>query len=309
MDRVFLECLDELEVELFDTGVLRREEPTNGPALSTFEPPNLETRLGSVTAVPQGPQSSSEPWQRTDVLDCLGKAPVRRTIHLRRILGPVNSTTDTTSGTSKSETTSTSREGRCPDRIRSRHIRSPWHVFKQDLMKFNLQTVKFEADAMRMLNGARLSVNGLYSIVGVVWLIASGINFSSTAALRFADLVELPSNNTMGPVNARPFQDVRMNHGIGNREERLGRFLTTRAPILQHVKMFAGINDHLHSRGSLSRLREPTTMEDAVWLAVKEVLESMCEIVDPLREGAFPKKKHQMPYMRCPRDMHISWMD
>ena len=91
---------------------------------------------------------------------------------------------------------------------------------------------------MRMLNGARFSVNGLYSITGVDWLIAAGINFSSTIALRFADQEGLPSNNLMGPVNARPLQDVKLNHDEGNREERPGRFLTTRAPIGQHVKMF-----------------------------------------------------------------------
>ena len=60
----------------------------------------------------------------------------------------------------------------------------------------------------------------------------------STSALKFADLEGLPSNNTMGPVNARPLQDVRLNHDEGNREERPGRFLVTRAPIGQHVKMF-----------------------------------------------------------------------
>ena len=83
---------------------------------------------------------------------------------------------------------------------------------------------------MRMLNGARLSVSGLYSITGVDWLIAAGIN-SSTTALRFAHLEGLPSNNTMGPVNARPLQDVKLNHDEGNREERPGRFLTTRATV------------------------------------------------------------------------------
>ena len=103
-------------------------------------------------------------------------------------------------------------------------------------MKLNLQTVSFAADAMRMLNGARLSVNGLCSITGVDWLIAAGINFSSTTAMRFADLEGLTSNNTMGPVKARPLQDVKMNHDEGNREERPGRFLTTRALIGQHVK-------------------------------------------------------------------------
>ena len=33
MNRVFQERLDELEVEIFDTGVLRREETANEPAL------------------------------------------------------------------------------------------------------------------------------------------------------------------------------------------------------------------------------------------------------------------------------------
>ena len=141
-------------------------------------------------------QSSSEPGQRTDVQDRLGEAPVRRTIHRWRRLGPVNpmeETTSTSRADTRSETTSASREERRPDRG---------------------------------------------SITGVDWLIAAGTNFSSTTALRFADLEGLPSNNTMGPVNARPLQDVRLNHDEGNREERPGRFLTTRPPIGQHAKMF-----------------------------------------------------------------------
>ena len=96
--------------------------------------------------------------------------------------------------------------------------------------------MSFAADAMRMLNGAILSVNGLYAITGVDWLISAGINFSSTTALKFADLEGLPSNNTMGPVSARPLQDVKLNRDEGNREERPGRFLTTRAPIGKHVR-------------------------------------------------------------------------
>ena len=76
-----------MEVKLFDTGVLKQEETTNEPALSTFVPPNLESRLVSVPAVTYRPQSSGEPGQRTDVLDRLGEAPVRRTNHPRRRLG------------------------------------------------------------------------------------------------------------------------------------------------------------------------------------------------------------------------------
>ena len=117
----------------------------------------------------------------------------------------------------------------------SRPIPSPWHIYKQDLMKSNLETMRFAADAMRMLNGARLSVNGLYSIAGVDWLMAAGINFNSTTALRFAGLEGLTSNNTMGPVNERSLQVVKLNHDEGNREKRPGKFLTTRAPIGQHV--------------------------------------------------------------------------
>ena len=206
MKRVFLERMIKMEVELFDTGVLKKEETTNEPTISTFVPLNLETRLGTVTAMTYRPQISSKPGQRTDRL---GEAPIRRTIHPIRKLGPVKSTvemTSTSTSETRSETTSTSREERRPERnslMWSRPILSPWHMYKQDLMKLNLQTVRFAADAMRMLNGARLSVSGLYSITGVDCLIAAGINFSSTTALRFADLEELPSNNTMGPVNAR----------------------------------------------------------------------------------------------------------
>ena len=236
-------------------------------------------------------------------------------------------------------------------------------------------------------------------------MIAAGINFSSTTALRFAVLDGLPSNNTMSSVNARPLQDVKLNHDHynmrlshdeGNREERPGRFLITRAPIGQHVKMFrqlktlpghvkervypkqvnqegdvqrygglkaikkdetifaaydkaemrkakimivansdfvhtskslfwpdvimlaavdldlmqsvsmaigvqrqtemnpitivfAGINDHVHSRDFLSRLRDPTTAEAAVRPAIKDILESMGEVVDTLKESSFTK--------------------
>ena len=53
--------------------------------------------------------------------------------------------------------------------------------------------------------------------------------------------------------------------------------------------VFAGINDNLHSRGFLSRLREPTTAESAVWPAIKDILESVGEVVDTLKEGSFTK--------------------
>ena len=249
MNRVFQERLDELEVELFDTGVLKEEGALNEPVITTFVPPSLETHLGTVPAVTNyRQQSSSEPGQRTDVQDRLGEAPMRRTINPRRKLGlvnPMKETASTSRSDTRSETTRTSREERRPNRsslMWSRPIPFPWHIYKDDLMKLYLQTVSFAADAMRMLNRARLLVSGLYSITGVDWLIAAGVNFSSTTALRFADLEGLPSNSTMGPVNARSLQDVKLNHDEGNLEERPGRFLITRAPIGQHVKMFRQLN-------------------------------------------------------------------
>ena len=224
LNRIFQERLNELEVELFDTGVLKKEGASNEPAITNFVSPSLETRLGTVPTVKNyRQQSSSEPGHRTDVQDRLGEAPMRRTINPRRRLRPVNSmeeTTSTSKSDTRSDTTSTIREERRPDRgylMWSRPILSPWHMYKDDLMKRELQKVSFAVDARRMLNGASLSVSGMYSITGVDYLIAAGINFSSTAALRFADLEGLPSNNTMGPVNAEPLQDVRLNHDEGRR--------------------------------------------------------------------------------------------
>ena len=414
LNRVFQERLDELEAELFDTGVLKEEGTASDAVITTFVPPSLETRLGTVPAVTNyRQQSSSDSGQRTDVQDRLGEAPMRRTIHSRRRIGTVNPTEET-AGTSRSdtrsETRSTSREERRPSRgslMWSRSIPSPWHVYKGELMKLYLQRVSFIEDARSMLNGATLSVSGLCSITGVDWLIAASINFSSTTALRFAELEGLPSNNTMGPVNARPLQDVRLNHDEGNREERPGRLLVTRAPIGQHVKMFrqvssppghvkeriypklvnqdgdvqrygglkaikkdetifaaydkaemrkakimvvtnsefvytskslfwpdvimlaavdldllqsislaigvqrqtdmnpitivfAGINDHLHSRGFLSRLIDPTTAENAMWPAIKDILESMGEVVDATKEGSFIKVTPRIVFALSP---------
>ena len=106
-------------------------------------------------------------------------------------MGPVNQT-DATSGTSRSETTTAvTREKRRPDRnslMCTRPIPSPWHIYKENLMILKLQTVRLTGDAIRVLNGARLSVNRLYSILGVDWLIAAEINFSSTTALWLADI-------------------------------------------------------------------------------------------------------------------------
>ena len=64
--------------------------------------------------------------------------------------------------------------------------------------------------------------------------------------------------------------------------------------------VFAGINDHLQSRGFLSRLRDPTTAENAVWPAIKDILESMGEVVDTLKEDSFTKMTPRAVFARCP---------
>ena len=279
--------------------------------ITTFVPPSLEIRLGTVPAVTNyRQQSSSEPGQRTDVQDRLGEAPMRRTIHPRRRIGPVNpieETAGTSRSDTRSETTSTSREERRPSRgslMWSRPIPSPWHIYKDELMKLDLQRVSFIEDARRMLNGAMLSVSRLYSITGVDWLIAASINFSSTTALRFADLEGLSSNNSMrkakimvvansefvytskslfwpdvimlAAVDLDLLQSVSLAIGVQRQ--------TDMNPI---TIVLAGINDHLHSRGFLSRLRDPTTAENAVWPAIKDILESMGEVLDATKEGSF----------------------
>ena len=58
MNRVFHSRLVELEVDLFDTGVLRAEGATSVRFISICVPPNMETRLGSVPALTETAQSS-----------------------------------------------------------------------------------------------------------------------------------------------------------------------------------------------------------------------------------------------------------
>ena len=77
-----------------------------------------------------------------------------------------------------------------------------------------------------------------------ILLVPSGLkllnNCASDKCLRSDQEFERVSNivRGMGPVDARPLQDARMNHSEQNREERPGSFFATRAPTGQHVKMF-----------------------------------------------------------------------
>ena len=69
--------------------------------------------------------------------------------------------------------------------------------------------------------------------------------------------------------------------------------------------MFASINDHLDSRDLLSRLIVPATAEIAVWPAIKDVLESMGEIMDVLKEGGFQKITPKPVFMLSPGFAHL----
>ena len=73
----------------------------------------------------------------------------------------------------------------------------------------------------------------------------------------------------------------------------------------QITLVFAGINDHLHCRGFLSRFREPTTAEDAVWPAIKDILDSMGDIIDTLKESAFPKISPKAGFALSPGYAHL----
>ena len=91
----------------------------------------------------------------------------------------------------------------------TRPVPSPLHTYRQDLSKLNLQMLTYAEERLRVLNGSKLSVNGLCSIEGVDRLITTEINLSSPPPIRLADLEGLPSNNTMGPFNTRGLRVVR----------------------------------------------------------------------------------------------------
>ena len=110
-------------------------------------------------------------------MDRLGEALAKRIIHPRRRSGPVNQTTDTT--------LDTSREERPPDGsslMWPRWITSPWLVYKQDLMKLNLQTLRFAGDSIRLLTDWRETLCNWFVVDRRGGLVDSGTK--STSALR-----------------------------------------------------------------------------------------------------------------------------
>ena len=69
--------------------------------------------------------------------------------------------------------------------------------------------------------------------------------------------------------------------------------------------VFAGINDHLHGRGFLSRVGDSTSAENAVWPAIKDILESMGEVVDATKEGSFTKVTPRVVFALTPGFAHL----
>ena len=127
MNRVFQERLDEMEVELFDTGVLQKEQTTNEPALSTFVP---QPRNTSVSGPSRDLQAANFQRARSKK-GCTG--PIGRSASKKNYSSTAKirtcqrnlETTGTSRPETRSETTSASRKERPPDRSSLMLIRGP----------------------------------------------------------------------------------------------------------------------------------------------------------------------------------------
>ena len=72
MNCAFRERLDELEVNLFDIGVLIVDAAADVRVISNFVHPSLETRSVSVPAVSETVRTSRDPEAKLDVMEWLG---------------------------------------------------------------------------------------------------------------------------------------------------------------------------------------------------------------------------------------------
>ena len=66
-----------------------------------------------------------------------------------------------------------------------------------------------------------------------------------------------------------------------------------------------GINDHLLIKGLLSRLKKPATANTAFCIVIKDVLESMGQIMNVLKKGGFQKKFPKPVFELSPRYAHL----
>ena len=283
LNRVFQEQLDELEAELFDTGVLKEEGTVSDTVITTFVPPNLETRLGTVPAVTNYRQQSfSEPERRTDVQDRLGEAPMRRTIHPRTI--------------HREERPGRFLTARAPIGQHVKIFRQlttpPGHVKERVYPKL----VNQDGDAQRY--GGLTAIKKDETIFAAydkaemrkakIMVVANSEFVYTSKSLFWPDVIMLAA------VDLDLLQSVSLAIGVQRQTEM--------NPI---TIVFAGINDHLHSRGFLSRLRDSATAENAVWPAIKDILESMGEVVDATKEGSFNKVTLRVVFALSPGYAHL----
>ena len=89
-----------------------------------------------------------------------------------------------------------------------------------------------------MIGGESPTVLRLYRIPGVDWLLAEQEQFSSSTAIRHADLNGLPQDNTFGPLNTQSLTDVRQRTRERTPPARKGKFQTDNKPNNKHHKMY-----------------------------------------------------------------------
>ena len=287
LNRVFQERLDELDAELFDTGVLKEEGTASDAVITTFVPPSLETRLGTVPAVTNyRQQSSSEPGQRTDVQDRLGEVNARPLQDVRLNHDEGN------------------REER-PGRFLVTRAPIGQHVkmFKQlssppGHVKERIYPKLVKQDGAAQRYGGLKAIKKDETIFAAydkaemrkakIMIVANSEFVYTSKSLFSPDIIMLAA------VDLDLLQSISLAIGVQRQ--------TDMNPI---TIVFAGINDHLHSRGFLSRLRDPTTAENAVWPAIKDILESMGEVMDATKEGSFTKVTPRIVFALSPGYAHL----
>ena len=252
---VFQRQLREVEHESRATGSLARTSSTGGSRLRATVPESLVNRLGPL-AMETAAAATVAP--SSNVRDRLETAPPPRTQPFESRLGrsvdqnsrnnsqtvsrrndpPATANPASVAGPS---TSAVPAEGIEPGSglLWNRSDPSHWGQYKTDMStKLNMNTLTCREDAMRMIGGESPTVSRLYRIPGVDWLLAEQEQFSSSTALRHADLNGFPPNNTFGPLNTRSLTDVRQRTRERKPPARKGKFQTDNKPNNKHHKMY-----------------------------------------------------------------------
>ena len=244
----------EVEQESRATSSLARTSSTGGSRIRASVPESLVNRLGplameTAVATPISPSSN--------VRERLGTAPPPRTQPLESRLGrsvvqnrnnsqtvsrrndpPATANPASAAGPS---TSAVPAEGIEPGSVLlwNRSDPSHWGQYKTDMStKLNMNTLTCREDAMRMIGVESPTVSRLYRIPGVDWLLAEQEQFSSTTALRQADLNGLPQDNTFGTLNTWSLTDVRQRARELTPPARKGKFQAENKPNNKDHKMY-----------------------------------------------------------------------